>query len=494
MASVNTLPSAASARALLDIQAPAPVAAGENSTEFASLLNTAPKPPAEHAPDLRATAREQAGSQDRATPDQPHVDNRRANSRSQSRYSRDTEEASTPRGKPGLKRSKETSPPQMKEEAPDTQASAPPASARQNEAKPQEAPAADASVQPADPGKQAVAAEALIPEDVMLAALLADPAQAEQDVETAAPAADIAAAAITPLASATALIPQPDVPPQGEAVASATDAPTAQAAPEEFAQLVQAALAQPVDPTSVKTETVKPVADKFALPAEQETAPRPAPLPAAPDLSQAGAASKIQTPQAQAAQAASVANDNSNNSGGGSSGNSNTQTSAAQGVDVTAPANVPAGRAEGPTFSKVLQTAHSPNVASQMEVQIRAAAKDGASKFAIQLHPAELGKLEIHMEVSADGKAQLNITAETRAGFEALQKDIRGLERILADAGLKTDTGSLNFNMRGEQQAGRDQAQPASSTYPSLTAEELDEPVMALTRSYRIVDGLDIVI
>jgi flagellar hook-length control protein FliK len=36
--------------------------------------------------------------------------------------------------------------------------------------------------------------------------------------------------------------------------------------------------------------------------------------------------------------------------------------------------------------------------------------------------------------------------------MELMQRDARGLERALQDAGLKTDSGSLSFNLRGHDQ------------------------------------------
>ncbi len=37
-----------------------------------------------------------------------------------------------------------------------------------------------------------------------------------------------------------------------------------------------------------------------------------------------------------------------------------------------------------------------------------------------------------------------------------MQRDARGLEKALQDAGLKTDSGSLSFNLRGQAQYGSD--------------------------------------
>ena len=41
------------------------------------------------------------------------------------------------------------------------------------------------------------------------------------------------------------------------------------------------------------------------------------------------------------------------------------------------------------------------------------------------------------------------VNADRPETLEALQRDARGLERALQDAGLRTDSNSLSFNLRG---------------------------------------------
>lgn len=54
------------------------------------------------------------------------------------------------------------------------------------------------------------------------------------------------------------------------------------------------------------------------------------------------------------------------------------------------------------------------------------------------------------------------VTVERPETLELLQRDARGLERALQDAGLRTDSGSLNFNLRGDgQQSANNEFAPA---------------------------------
>ena len=115
-----------------------------------------------------------------------------------------------------------------------------------------------------------------------------------------------------------------------------------------------------------------------------------------------------------------------------------------------------------------MQAAHRPQtpeqqpVQNQIAVQMSKAAKDGIERIRIQLHPAELGRVEVKMEVAHDGRLTAVISADRPEALDMLRRDVNALEKALADAGLKTDSGSLNFTLNREQTAGEaDDKQPA---------------------------------
>ncbi|MCH2546201.1 MAG: flagellar hook-length control protein FliK [Alphaproteobacteria bacterium] len=151
--------------------------------------------------------------------------------------------------------------------------------------------------------------------------------------------------------------------------------------------------------------------------------------------------------------------------------------------------------------------AQQPAPADQVAVHISKAIADGSSKMEIQLKPHEMGRVDVRIETDSDGRSQVIVTADKRDTLEMLQRDARGLERALADAGLKTDSNSLSFNLRGgdgqqHAQSERDNNsnKPAfdmNANYAQID-EKLGESEMALTydagRAYRLnVDwGLDI--
>lgn len=148
-------------------------------------------------------------------------------------------------------------------------------------------------------------------------------------------------------------------------------------------------------------------------------------------------------------------------------------------------------------------------VAEQVEVHLRNAIGNGAKRVEIHLKPAELGRVDVRIDTDANGKSHVTVTADKRDTLDMLQRDARGLERALQDAGLKADSNSLSFNLRGgdsHQQAKNGQPQDGggqpkfdlNGDYADDLEAKLDTSEMALTydagRAYRLnLDwGLDI--
>ncbi len=160
-----------------------------------------------------------------------------------------------------------------------------------------------------------------------------------------------------------------------------------------------------------------------------------------------------------------------------------------------------ADSAGGAQFSSLLNRTVATPVTEQVAFQIKTAVGNGNSKITIQLHPEDLGKLDITLDVDSKGKTGVTITADNKQTLDMLQRDSQGLQKALADAGLKADSGSLNFNLRGGEQQGQGQNQSqAASQYKKSQPDELqpDEVNMAavasVTRSYviNLPDGLNI--
>ncbi|MGB0683092.1 MAG: flagellar hook-length control protein FliK [Magnetovibrionaceae bacterium] len=88
------------------------------------------------------------------------------------------------------------------------------------------------------------------------------------------------------------------------------------------------------------------------------------------------------------------------------------------------------------------------NVADQVNVSITKALADGEDRISIQLKPAELGRVEVQLELAKDGKVSAVVTVEKQETLDQLKADAKQLEKALQDAGLQADSSSLSFNLR----------------------------------------------
>ncbi|MFZ4124557.1 MAG: flagellar hook-length control protein FliK [Rickettsiales bacterium] len=91
-------------------------------------------------------------------------------------------------------------------------------------------------------------------------------------------------------------------------------------------------------------------------------------------------------------------------------------------------------------------------VMDQVKVGVTQAVRDGVDRITIQLNPQDLGRVEVKMDIAADGMSQISFLVDKADTFDLLQRDARSLERMLHDAGVRADAGSMEFNLRQESQ------------------------------------------
>lgn len=85
---------------------------------------------------------------------------------------------------------------------------------------------------------------------------------------------------------------------------------------------------------------------------------------------------------------------------------------------------------------------------SALSMQISKKLEQGSTKFAIELYPADLGKVEVSLHIARDGKTTAHLTFDTpvtAASFSASEPELR---QQLANAGLSVDKDSLSFSSR----------------------------------------------
>ena len=99
----------------------------------------------------------------------------------------------------------------------------------------------------------------------------------------------------------------------------------------------------------------------------------------------------------------------------------------------------------------------------------------------------------MQIDLAADGRVHVAVSADRADTLDLLQRDVRGLERALADAGLQMDQQSLSFNLRDQNKPQGDRDFVNRPSWQN-GADGADEPLPAggYANSRAAVGGLDI--
>ncbi|MEZ6030726.1 MAG: flagellar hook-length control protein FliK [Hyphomonadaceae bacterium] len=114
------------------------------------------------------------------------------------------------------------------------------------------------------------------------------------------------------------------------------------------------------------------------------------------------------------------------------------------------------------------QTAQAAAPAATLQVYSRIVERfDGrAQRFEVRLDPAELGRVDVRIEVGADKKVHAVLAAHDSAALNDLMRGHRALERMLADAGIDVADGGVKFELAsdsGQNASTHDNESRASS-------------------------------
>ena len=162
-----------------------------------------------------------------------------------------------------------------------------------------------------------------------------------------------------------------------------------------------------------------------------------------------------------------------------------------------------ASTASQPSFGQSLASAANPS--EQVKVQLTKGLKDGSDTINVLLHPEDLGTVEVKLQLQ-DGQVKATISADNPDTLALLKNDSHQLTQSLQNAGFNTDSNSLNFQLRGEQQQnsafaqqqqGQGSGQNGSSSGsngPAYTTDsDIDEQVATATANTASGNGgLDI--
>jgi flagellar hook-length control protein FliK len=92
---------------------------------------------------------------------------------------------------------------------------------------------------------------------------------------------------------------------------------------------------------------------------------------------------------------------------------------------------------------------------SGLAMEIAASARSGKSRFEIRLDPADLGRIDVRIDVDRNGQVTSHLTVEKPETLSMLRQDAPQLQRALDDAGFKTGDGGLQFSLRDQSSSGQ---------------------------------------
>ncbi|HEV2512190.1 flagellar hook-length control protein FliK [Bosea sp. (in: a-proteobacteria)] len=133
-------------------------------------------------------------------------------------------------------------------------------------------------------------------------------------------------------------------------------------------------------------------------------------------------------------------------------------------------------------------------------IEIGAQALAGNRRFDIRLDPAELGRIDVSLEISDKGDVSAKLTVDRVETLHMLQRDARTLERAFEQAGLKPSEGGIDLSLRdpgGEHAGGRqqqdDEAPRGRRTWVQASEDSaLVTDVATLPRNASRLGGVDL--
>jgi hypothetical protein len=125
-------------------------------------------------------------------------------------------------------------------------------------------------------------------------------------------------------------------------------------------------------------------------------------------------------------------------------------------------------------------------------IVIAARVEAGEKQFQIRLDPPDLGRIDVQLNVDSSGRATSHLVVDRADTLDLLRRDAPSLERALQSAGLTTDDGSLQFSLRDQSLAGRDQgaSAPVPPSPPPAVPDADLAPIDAAVRRYGQLAGL----
>ncbi|MGA8903001.1 flagellar hook-length control protein FliK [Bradyrhizobium sp.] len=121
---------------------------------------------------------------------------------------------------------------------------------------------------------------------------------------------------------------------------------------------------------------------------------------------------------------------------------------------------------------------------SGLAVEIAANVKSGKSSFEIRLDPADLGRIDVRIQIDQNGQVTSHLTVEKPDTLSMLQQDAPQLQQALNDAGLKTGSGGLQFSLRDQSSSGQNNGNNNPNAQRLIITDEDAVAASVAGRSY----------
>ena len=273
---------------------------------------------------------------------------------------------------------------------------------------------------------------------------------------------------------------------QAASVVAATPAATKAAAQLKNPDLARKGATTAVEQagTTDTAAPATPAADTIvpAVTAPTEAAGKPKSENGIADAVKADASGNSITPPAANAQAhAHLAAPDIGQTPVNSSGNGLPAAGAIQTQQPAASATTPAAAAQ----LTATAAASAPVPVSGLAMEIAASAKSGKTRFEIRLDPAELGRIDVRIDIDRHGQMTSHLTVERPETLSMLRQDANQLQRALDNAGLSTGNGGLQFSLRDQSSQGQNDGNQSNPNAHRLVVSEEDSvPAIVAGRNY----------
>jgi len=121
---------------------------------------------------------------------------------------------------------------------------------------------------------------------------------------------------------------------------------------------------------------------------------------------------------------------------------------------------------------------------SGLALEIAVSARSGKSRFEIRLDPADLGRIDVRIDVDRSGRVTSHLTIEKPETLSMLRQDAPQLQRALDDAGLKTGNGGLQFSLRDQSSSGQDGNETGRNAQRLVISDDETIPATVAGRTY----------